>query len=177
MRPMQLRLLSLGNRVAHRLSGGRVGSLEAGDAAPKGRALKVITAVHLRLYRMTRGIIGGDAGGLATLLLTTVGKKTGKARTVPLPFFAHPTRKDAFLVVGSFAGNAKHPAWYTNLVANPEVAFQIRARKYRGQARTADADERRAMWPGIVESAPMYADYQRVTDREIPIVILEARRD
>ena len=82
----------------------------------------------------------------------------------------------AVMVVASFAGNAKHPAWYSNLVANADVAFQIRARKHRGRARTATAEERRALWPGIVEAAPMYADYQRVTEREIPVVILEPGR-
>jgi deazaflavin-dependent oxidoreductase (nitroreductase family) len=174
VRPIQLRILSAGNRVIHRLSGGRLGSLEAGNHAPRGRALKLITSLHLRLYRWTGGIIGGDAGGLATLLLTTVGRKTGQARTVPLPYFPFG---DAFVVVASFAGNPKHPAWYQNLVATPDVAVQIKRRKIRGRARTANADERRTLWPAVTASAPMYADYQRVTGREIPLVILEPRLD
>src|SRR5271169_3296196 len=86
-RPLQLRLLALGLRVLHRVSGGRLGSVDPGAVAPRGRALAVITALHRTLYRATGGIVGGDAGGLATLLLTTRGRKTGQARTVPLPYF------------------------------------------------------------------------------------------
>jgi deazaflavin-dependent oxidoreductase (nitroreductase family) len=168
-RPMQLRLIALGHRVVHRLTGGRYGSLEPGKHAPQGRVLKAITRVHLRLYAWTGGIVGGNAGGLPTLLLTTTGRKSGEARTVPLPYFTHG---DAFLVVASFAGNAKDPAWYQNLVAHPGVRLQVRFRKTAARATVARGDERRALWSTIVASSPMYADYQRVTEREIPVVVL-----
>lgn len=126
-RPMTLRLLALGLRGLHHASGGRLGSLDPAAAAPRGRTLAAITALHRRLYRWTGGLIGGDAGGLATLLLTTTGRKTGLARTVPLPYFASPADADAVLVVASFSGGPRNPAWYENLVAHPEVHVQIPA--------------------------------------------------
>ena len=168
-RPMTLRLLGLGLRGLHHATGGRLGSLDPAAAAPRGRTLAGITALHRRLYRWTGGIIGGDAGGLATLLLTTTGRKTGLARTVPLPYFAHG---DAVLVVASFSGGPKNPAWYDNLVAHPEVHVQIRRRRFDAVARPAGPDERPALWASIVAQAPMYADYQRLAPREIPVVVL-----
>lgn len=172
-RPWPLRLLGLGSRVAHRLSGGRVGSTDPGRQAPAGRALRVITEVHKRLYRWTGGLVGGSAGGLPTLLLTTTGRRTGAPRTVPLPYFPH---REGWMVVASFAGNPKHPAWYGNLVETPGVTVQIDARTHRAVAAAATGDERAALFREIVAAAPMYADYQRVTAREIPIVILRRAR-
>jgi deazaflavin-dependent oxidoreductase (nitroreductase family) len=171
-RPIQLRLLAFGQRLAHRLSGGRIGSLDPGAAAPRGRALQIITAVHLRLYRWTGGIVGGDAGGLATLLLTTTGRRTGQARTVPLPYFTHA---DGWAIVASFAGSPKNPAWYENLVSNPDVHVQIKRRRFAAVARPAAPGERPAIWADIVARAPWYAEYQLRTDREIPVVILRER--
>jgi deazaflavin-dependent oxidoreductase (nitroreductase family) len=173
-RPWPLRLLALAQRAAHRVSGGRLGSTEPARAAPRGRALQIITAVHHRLYRWTDGIVGGDLPGLTTLLLTTTGRKTGLPRTVPLPWFPHP---EGFLIVASFAGNPKNPAWYDNLVADPRVEIQVKARRFRGLATPAGPDERPALWASIVATAPMYADYQRVTPREIPVVILREIRE
>src|SRR5262249_11251842 len=95
--------------------------------------------------------------------------KTGLARTVPLPYFSHP---EGYAVVASFAGNPRHPAWYDNLVAHPEVEVQVKARRFRAIATPAGPDERPALWDRIVAEAPMYADYQRVTPREIPVVVL-----
>ncbi len=173
-RPLTLRLLSFAHRAAHRVSGGRVGSLEAGAHAPRGGALKIITRVHRRLYRLTGGIIGGNAGGLETLLLTTTGRKSGVARTVPLPYFPAPARfGGAVVVVASFAANPKHPDWYQNLVANPDVTVQIGFRRRAVRARAASAEERAEIWPAVTVRAPMYAEYQRVTERVIPVVILD----
>lgn len=173
-RPMSLRLLSAGHRIAHRVSGGRVGSLEPGDHAPRGRALRTITHIHRLLYRLTGGIIGGNAGGLATLLLTTTGRKSGLERTVPLPYFPAPLAYgDALIVVASFAGNANHPEWYLNLVADPDVGVQLGFRRGRSRADVATAEEREEIWRHVIARAPMYADYQRVTERTIPVVILK----
>jgi deazaflavin-dependent oxidoreductase (nitroreductase family) len=173
-RPLQLRLISLAHRVAHRVSGGRLGSLDPATHAPRGKALRVITRVHRSVYRLTGGIIGGNAGGLPTLLLTTTGRKSGALRTVPLPYFSPPAAYgDAVIVVASFAGNAKHPEWYLNLVARPEVTVQIGFRRRALRADVATDRERQEIWPALVAQAPMYADYQRVTERTIPVVIFK----
>ena len=172
-RPFILRLISFAHRAAHLVSGGRLGSLDSAAHAPRGRTLRAITRVHRVLFRLTGGIIGGNAGGLATLLLTTTGRKSGLERTVPLPYFSAPSAYgEAVIVVASFAGNAKHPEWYLNLTANPEVAVQIGFRRLRTRAEVATETERREIWASVIARAPMYADYQRSTERTIPIVRL-----
>jgi deazaflavin-dependent oxidoreductase (nitroreductase family) len=172
-RPLPLRLISLAHRVAHSVSGGKIGSLDPAAHAPRGRTLRVITSVHRAIYRLTGGIIGGSAGGLATLLLTTKGRKSGLPRTVPLPYFPAPTSYgNAVIIVGSFAGNAKHPEWFQNLSADPNVEVQIGFRTHRIRAEVATEEERRGIWAEVTARAPMYADYQRATDRTIPVVIL-----
>jgi deazaflavin-dependent oxidoreductase (nitroreductase family) len=168
-RPIELRLLGLGHRVLHRLSGGRFGQLEPGAQAPRGRALSAITIVHRRLYTWTNGRIGAITGGMPTLLLTTTGRKSGRPRTVPLPYFPHP---QGYVVVASYAGGPRNPAWYDNLVAQPEVELQIRGRRVRAIATAASPSERPEIWSRLLSSAPMYEDYQRITPREIPLVVL-----
>jgi len=170
-RPLTLRILALVSRVAHRVTGGRLGTTEPGEHAPRGRVLAIITRVHRRLYRWTGGIVGGNAGGLATLLLTTTGRKTGNARTVPLHYFQDG---DRYVVVASNAGQEKNPAWLENLIATPEVALQIRFVKLSARATIATGDERERIWGNVVATAPMYADYQRVTAREVAVVVLTA---
>jgi deazaflavin-dependent oxidoreductase (nitroreductase family) len=78
-------------------------------------------------------------------------------------------------VVASFAGGPRNPAWYENLVANPDVEVQIQRRRFRAVATAVPQAERPAVWSQIVLRAPMYADYQKATEREIPVVILEPR--
>jgi deazaflavin-dependent oxidoreductase (nitroreductase family) len=172
-RPLELRLLAVAQRTAHFATAGRLGSLDAAAAAPRGRLLAVITAVHRKLYAWTGGLIGGNSGGMPTLLLTTTGRKSGLQRTVPLPYFPHA---DGWAIVGSFAGNEKHPAWYQNLAANGDVRVQIMRRKFEAVARTLGPTERPGVWADIITRAPMYADYQRCTSREIPVVVLRECR-
>ena len=170
--PLVLRLWSLGHRVAHRLSGGRIGSSDPVTQLPRGQLLQTITTTHVRLYRATGGILGAWLPGLPSLLLTTTGRKTGLQRTVALPYFTHP---EGYMVVASFAGNPKNPAWYDNLVASPDVEVQVKARRFRAEAKPAGPDERPALWSRIVAKAPNYAEYQKLTNREIPVVVLRAR--
>jgi len=166
-------LLAVAQRTAHLATAGRLGSLDMAAAAPRGRLLAVITAVHRKLYAWTGGLIGGNSGGMSTLLLTTTGRKSGLPRTVPLPFFPHP---DGWAVVGSFAGSEKHPAWFQNLTANGKVRVQIMRRKFEAEARTLGPTERARIWADIVARAPMYGDYQSRTNREIPVVVLRECR-
>jgi deazaflavin-dependent oxidoreductase (nitroreductase family) len=166
-------LLAAAQRTAHLATAGRLGSLDIAAAAPRGRLLAAITAVHRKLYAWTGGIIGGNSGGMPTLLLTTTGRKSGLARTVPLPFFPHP---EGWAVVGSFAGSEKHPAWFQNLAANGNVRVQIMRRKVEAVARTLGPTERARIWADIIARAPMYGEYQTRTTREIPVVVLRESR-
>jgi deazaflavin-dependent oxidoreductase (nitroreductase family) len=138
-------------------------------AAPRGRTLEVITKVHIRLYQATNGILGASLDGLDILLLTTRGRKTGLARTVPLPYFPHA---EGYMVVASYAGGPKNPAWYDNLVADSTVEVQVRGRRFQARATPAGPAERPTLWSSITAASANYADYQRIAPREIPVVVL-----
>jgi deazaflavin-dependent oxidoreductase (nitroreductase family) len=133
---------------------------------------------HMARYIATDGAdgylwdasLGGGKGMIATLLLTTTGRKSGKALTLPLIFGQSGAE---YVVVASKGGAPAHPAWYLNLQANPEVKVQIKGDKFAARARTANPQERAALWAKMVAIYGPYADYQMKTDREIPIVILK----
>lgn len=132
---------------------------------------------HLRRYLATNGEDGylWEAGQgdvkfrVPTLLLTTTGRKTGRSLTLPLIF--GESGADA-VVVASKGGAPAHPFWYLNLEANPEVQVQIKADKFKARARTASGTERATLWSQMVSIFPPYADYQKKTEREIPVVVL-----
>jgi deazaflavin-dependent oxidoreductase (nitroreductase family) len=107
------------------------------------------------------------------LLLDHVGAKSGAKRTSPLLYF--PDGEDV-VVVASKGGYPKHPAWFHNLMANPDTTVQVGTERRRVHARVATAEERGRLWPRAVRSYHGYADYQaRSKGREIPLVILEPR--
>jgi deazaflavin-dependent oxidoreductase (nitroreductase family) len=133
---------------------------------------------HLSRYLATNGedgylwdsSLGGGKGLVPTLLLTTVGRKSGRILTLPLIF----GRSDAdYVVVASKGGAPAHPAWYLNLEANPDVQVQVKADKFKAHAHTANAEERATLWPLMVGIYAPYADYQKKTDRQIPVVVLK----
>jgi deazaflavin-dependent oxidoreductase (nitroreductase family) len=132
---------------------------------------------HISRYLATDGAdgylwdasIGGGKGLVPTLLLTTVGRKSGRALTLPLIF---GRAGEAYVVVASKGGAPAHPAWYLNLQASPEVGVQVKADKFTARAHTADAAERAKLWPMMVEIYGPYAQYQTKTDRQIPVVVL-----
>jgi len=133
---------------------------------------------HLARYLATGGAdgylwdasLGGGKGLVPTLLLTTVGRKSGKVLTLPL-IFGQSGRN--YVVVASKGGAPAHPAWYLNLQANPEVEVQVKAEKFRARARTASGAERSELWSKMVEIYEPYTQYQTRTGRQIPIVVLE----
>lgn len=108
------------------------------------------------------------------LLLTTVGRRTGGAHTVPL---LHLMEGDRLVVIASYGGRDRHPEWYLNLTAQPEVSVETPGGKVDMIARTADADERVEWWPRIVDAYDGYAEYQSRTDRVIPVVFLDPAGD
>jgi deazaflavin-dependent oxidoreductase (nitroreductase family) len=123
------------------------------------------------LYRATNGrLLGKIAGGkVPLLLLTTTGRKSGKKRTTPLGYMQDD---GSYVVVASFNGAPKHPAWYLNLGTKPEVELRVKDRQLRARAETADPEEKARLWPRLLEMYPSYADYQAKTSREIPVVVL-----
>jgi deazaflavin-dependent oxidoreductase (nitroreductase family) len=128
-------------------------------------------AEHVRQYRETNGEYGHDwRNGSSTLLLTTTGRRSGKPRTAPL---IYGRSGDDYLVVASNGGSDAPPTWYVNLKANPQVEVQVLGDRFRARARDATPDERPEMWREMTSHWPAYDDYQRRTEREIPVVVLE----
>jgi F420H(2)-dependent quinone reductase len=131
------------------------------------------TDVHMATYKATRGRIGGTYGKAPVALVDSIGRKSGKRRTHPLL----ATRDgENIVVVASKGGVDKHPAWYHNLMANPDTTIQIGSERRSVHARLADPEERERLWPEAVKVWSGYADYQaRSKGREIPMVVLEPR--
>ena len=116
---------------------------------------------------------GSGGQGQNTLVLTTTGAKTGQPRETLLGSF--PDGDDAWLIVASFGGNAKNPAWYHNLAAHPDQAqIEIGGRKVKVTASQLSGAERTDAWQRIVAASPRYGGYATKTDREIPIIRLTA---
>jgi deazaflavin-dependent oxidoreductase (nitroreductase family) len=111
--------------------------------------------------------------GRPLLLLTTVGAKTSRRRETVLGWFPDPRPEDAWLVVGSAGGSARHPGWYFNLAKNPDqVWIRVGRRELRVRPESLKGAEREEAWNRVVSMAPGYGLYQVKTDREIPIVRL-----
>jgi deazaflavin-dependent oxidoreductase (nitroreductase family) len=126
---------------------------------------------HVSRYVETDGREGHEwVNGTHTLILTTTGRKSGRKISTPLIYGRHG---DDFLVVASKGGADQPPAWYLNLQANPDVEVQVLADRFPARARTATAEEKPALWRQMAGIWPDYDNYQRKTERSIPVVILE----
>jgi deazaflavin-dependent oxidoreductase (nitroreductase family) len=135
--------------------------------------LRRLMGSHAHIYRLTGGLVGHRFPGTPPiLLLDHVGAKSGAHRTTPL---AYTEDGDDLIVVASKGGFPRHPAWYHNVVANPETTVQVGSRRRPVHARVANSQERKRLWPLALEVYGGYAGYQERTDREIPLVILEPR--
>ena len=105
-----------------------------------------------------------------SLLLTTTGRKSGEKFIFPL-FYGEEGGK--YFVIASTGGAPEHPGWYRNILADPVVEVQVGTKKLKARARTADGAERTKLWEKSLDFWPPYADYQKKTQREIPVVVLE----
>jgi deazaflavin-dependent oxidoreductase (nitroreductase family) len=133
-------------------------------------AMPLFGQEHVERYQATEGDEGHDWQGTQTLILTTTGRTSGQQRSTPLIYGRHG---HDHLVVASKGGADEPPAWYRNIEANPEVRVQVKNDKFTARARTATAEEKPELWKTMTAEWPAYDDYQRKTDREIPVVVLE----
>ncbi|NGO06804.1 nitroreductase family deazaflavin-dependent oxidoreductase [Streptomyces sp. HC44] len=117
----------------------------------------------------TKGMTHQDTG-LPVILLTTRGAKSGKLRKTPLMRVEH---EGTYAVVASLGGAPKHPVWYYNVKANPEVELQDGTARKDMTAREVTGEEKALWWERAVAAYPPYADYQKKTSREIPVFVLE----
>jgi F420H(2)-dependent quinone reductase len=135
--------------------------------------LRHVMGGHTAVYRLTGGLVGHRMPGAPPmLLLDNVGARSGKKRTTPLAYLEYG---HDLVVVASKGGHPRNPAWFHNLVANPETTIQVGSRRRPVHARVAEGDERERLWERVVELYDGYRGYQERTDRQIPLVVLEPR--
>ena len=127
---------------------------------------------HVLVYRASHGLIGQRIPGCHRCCFSITSGLGAGQRTSPLLYISDG---ENLVIVASKGGYPKNPAWFHNLRANPDTAVQVGSRRIQVRARVADPDERKRLWPAVVNAYSGYADYQRHTEREIPLVILEPR--
>lgn len=133
--------------------------------------LASITRIQRWLYLRTNGAIGASIFGITMLLLTTVGRRSGREIQIPLLYIRDGER---LVIIASNAGDARDPSWWRNLQANPRARVQVGRERYDVIARAADAAERARLWPRLLAAYRDFARYERnaAASREIPIVVL-----
>ncbi len=143
------------------------------ELTPKGTRGAEMPKPPRPLMNVVRGlmILFARLGGNRMVILTTVGAKTGRPHAVSLGRF--PDAGEAFLVVASNGGSARHPAWYINMAKNPDQVWaEVGKRKFKVRPELLKGAERQEAMHRVIAAAPGYADYQQKTDREIPVVRL-----
>ncbi|MFF7211931.1 nitroreductase family deazaflavin-dependent oxidoreductase [Streptomyces sp. NPDC008238] len=125
---------------------------------------------QVELYEGSGGTDGTTLRGRPVIVLTTLGARSGRIRKTPLMRVEHDGR---YAVVASKGGAPRHPVWYHNLVADPRVELQDGPVRQDMTAREVTGEERTRWWDRAVEAWPDYAEYQKNTDREIPVFVLE----
>ncbi len=126
-------------------------------------------SIHTAIYRLSGGRVGASIGGMRMLILTTRGRRSGKARSVPLGYILDG---DAYVVIASYGGSPRHPSWHLNLLSEPRGFVQVKGRRIAVTAQVAEPSAREQLWNRLVEKAPLYQKYQGRTKRQIPMVVL-----
>jgi deazaflavin-dependent oxidoreductase (nitroreductase family) len=133
-----------------------------------GRPLRIFWRMHRAFMRLTGGRFG-RTGTLPALLLTTRGRKSGESRDVTLNYMPDGS---SFVVIASYGGEDRNPAWWQNLMANPDAAILLNGKRTPVRAREADGIERETLWNRFVSADPSYAEYPKRTKRRLPVVVL-----
>ncbi len=132
--------------------------------------MRLMGKLHVGLYRLTSGRVGGSMRGAPILLLTTKGRHTGKRRTTPLLYMKDG---DDLVIVASNGGNDRAPAWSVNLRHEPRATVRVKGDTGEMTARIASPEEKGRLWPVLTKMYPSYDNYQKRTTREIPVIILQ----
>lgn len=137
----------------------------------KDVAAKVVTGLHEAIFRVSKGRLANKGFGMPVVMLTTTGRKSGKQRTTML---TSPVQDgDRVVLVASWGGDDRHPTWYLNLCDRPAVELTMEGKTRPMRARIASKEEKAELWPRVVDAYKGYAQYQKRTERDIPLVILE----
>jgi deazaflavin-dependent oxidoreductase (nitroreductase family) len=133
-----------------------------------GTPLRVVWRVHRAFMRLTGGRFG-KVGAMNALLLTTKGRKSGDRRDVALNYVRDG---DSYVVVASYVGEDRDPAWWLNLKSDPEAEVNVAGKRMKVRARESEGAERERLWTAIVAKDPAYDEYQRRTKRRLAVVVL-----
>jgi deazaflavin-dependent oxidoreductase (nitroreductase family) len=121
-------------------------------------------------FRANQGKVGGQLANMPVLLLTMTGAKSGRTITKPL---VYTTDGDRIVVIASFAGAPNNPAWYNNLVANPVATVELGSDRFQVRAAVTTGEERQRLFNRQAEQMAIFADYQKKTTRQIPVLVLK----
>jgi deazaflavin-dependent oxidoreductase (nitroreductase family) len=135
-------------------------------------ALKTFGKLNVPLYRASHGRLFGQIAGTPVLLLTTVGRRSGQPRTVPVVYLPDGER---LIVIGSNAGHKTAPAWSLNLEANPDAQVEVGSKRQKIRARIAEGEERVELWRKMNAQYSGFDDYDARTTRDIRLFVLEPR--
>jgi deazaflavin-dependent oxidoreductase (nitroreductase family) len=140
-------------------------------ANAKDIGARIVTGFHEAVFRLSNGRFANRGFGMPVLILTTIGRKTGKKRATML---TSPVQDgERVVLVASYGGDDRHPTWFLNVRDNPDVEITMEGRTRSMRARVASPEEKAELWPRIVAAYAGYGQYQRRTDRDIPVVICE----
>ena len=123
----------------------------------------------IREFRANQGKVSGQLANMPVLLLTMTGAKSGRTITKPL---VYTTDGERLVVIASFAGAPTHPAWYHNLIANPEATVEVGRERFRVKATVTTGEERQRLFDGQAAQMPIFVEYQHKTSRQIPVLVL-----
>ena len=132
--------------------------------------LKTFTRINVLVYKLSGGRLMNKLEGMPIILVTMKGAKSGRTITIPLMYVPH---EKGFILVASQGGAPKHPAWYHNLVKNPNIEITYEGRTQKLAARRVDEEEKAILWPTCIDYYPPYEQYQRRTERRIPVFLCE----
>ncbi len=150
-----------------------IGFEDGGPLRMNDLGYRLMSRAHRLLLGVSRWRIGASVGSMPVVELHTVGRSSGARRSAILTAPVHEAGR--YVLVASKGGEPRHPSWYLNLLAHPDVELTVAGRTLPMRARTATPAERAELWPRITGAYAGYAGYQRRTAREIPVVICEPR--
>ena len=134
------------------------------------RFVKLFARLNVLIYRLSGGRLMHTFGGCEICLVKMKGAKSGTVRWMPVMYVPY---RHGIIIVASLGGAPKHPVWYYNLLAHPEIEVLVKDKRMSLRARQVGSEEKAAVWPTCVEHYPPYADYQQRTDRDIPVFVCE----